>query len=92
MRCALVALLCRAAGQDLLSIEIGVPEPRRLTFRADDDYSAVARSFLSHLAASEDLEEQEFTKKQITSFEAISSRLMEKLGSNIPWAPGPAVT
>ncbi|WP_222982364.1 alanine racemase [Flagellimonas meishanensis] len=38
------------------------------------------KSIFSHLAASEDLNEQEFSKNQIATFENISSLLIEKLG------------
>lgn len=38
------------------------------------------KGILSHLAASEDMKEKEFTQKQIDDFKKISNRLIEKLG------------
>ncbi|MEJ2113010.1 MAG: alanine racemase [Flavobacteriaceae bacterium] len=38
------------------------------------------KSIFSHLAASEDLNEKEFTNNQITSFESISNNFIKKLG------------
>lgn len=62
----------------------------RLGFR-EDDISFIAetlskvksvnvKSAFSHLAASEDLSEDTFTKKQIEAFRSISEKLSEKLG------------
>ncbi|MEO0570678.1 MAG: alanine racemase [Bacteroidota bacterium] len=38
------------------------------------------KGILSHLAASEDINEREFTQKQIENFEKVSTRLRKKLG------------
>ena len=45
-----------------------------------DAKSVKVSSILSHLAASEDLNEKDFTQKQIDWFKKISSRLVSKLG------------
>jgi alanine racemase len=46
--------------------------------------SIVAKSIFSHLAASEDLSESDFTKKQIQTFSSISKTFESKIGYK-PW-------
>ena len=45
-----------------------------------DTKSVKVKSIFSHLAASEDLSEKEFTLNQIKSFNAISKKMIDKLG------------
>lgn len=48
--------------------------------KLDDSPSVKVESMFSHLAASEDLDEKEFTLNQIKSFKSISKSLIENLG------------
>jgi len=41
-------------------------------------------SIFSHLAASEDPKEDDFTRKQISLFDEMSTKLMDRLGQNVP--------
>ncbi|WP_299121487.1 alanine racemase [uncultured Winogradskyella sp.] len=46
--------------------------------------SIIAKSIFSHLAASEDMDEKDFTKQQIHTFHSISNEFADKIGY-IPW-------
>jgi len=62
----------------------GKDDVAELCDRLAADSQIEVASIFSHLAASEDPKEDDFSHKQIASFDAMSTRLMERLGQEIP--------
>ncbi len=62
----------------------GKDDVAELCERLDAESHLEVASIFSHLAASEDPKEDEFTQQQISLFDAMSTRLMERMGQNVP--------